>query len=90
MNAYLEKCNSRQQQGKQPGVDSGKEVEAEEADKAGAKVNTIVGRMVTMQGMQVSAAATPAKDTFITAPPQTTVVGRKTTNPNEAIGRGLE
>ena len=68
-NAYLAKCNSGQQQGTKPGVDAGKEVEAEEADKSGAKANTIVGRMVTMQGMQVSAAATPAKDTFVTAPP---------------------
>ena len=71
-------------------MDAGNEVEAEEADRVGAKANTIVGRMVTMQGMQVSSAATPSKDTFVTAPPQTTVVGRKTTNPNEAIVRGLE
>ena len=67
-------------------MDTGKEVESEEADKAGAKANTIVGRMVTMQGMQVSAAATPAKETFITAPPQTTVVGGKTTNPMRQLG----
>ena len=69
---------------------AGKKVKAEKADKAGAKANTIVGRMVTMQGMQVSTAVTPVKDTFVTARPQTTMVGRKTTNPNEAIGRGLE
>ena len=71
-------------------MDVGKEVEAEEADTAGAKANTIVGRMVTMQGMQVSAAATLAKVTFVTAPLKTTVVGCKTTNTNEAIGRGLD
>ena len=62
-------------------MDAGKEVEAEEADKAGTKANNIVGRMVTMQGMQVSAAATLEKDTFITAPPQSTVVGHKTKKP---------